>query len=49
MPELEVPAKPKFKEKTVSSLGTSQKGPVAFKKRKVAAGARNKRQTVQDD
>jgi len=39
----------KFKEKTVTSLvSSSQSGPVAFKKRKVAAGARNIRQAVQD-
>ena len=41
----------KFKEKTVSSgsLGLSQGAPVAFKKRKIASGARNVRQKGDDD
>jgi len=46
------PKKDKFKEKTVESLegGNSMaSGPVAFKKRKVASGARNVRQRNHDD
>ncbi|XP_005093401.1 WW domain-binding protein 4 [Aplysia californica] len=43
------PEKPKFKEKTVTSLGSGQSGPVAFKKRKIASGARNVRQKGNDD
>ena len=43
------PEKPKFKEKTVTSLNTNHSGPVAFKKRKIASGARNVRQKGNDD
>ena len=38
----------KFKEKKVTSLGSS-KGPVAFKKRKLGDGARNVRRRNADD
>lgn len=41
--------KVKFKEKTVTSLGSSKSGPVAFKKRKLAGGARNVRKRDDDD
>jgi hypothetical protein len=41
--------KDRFKEKTVASLGFSSGGNVAFKKRKVAASARNARQRDDDD
>ena len=46
-----VPAeeKIKFKEKRVTSLGSNKGGPVAFKKRKLASGARNVRRRDDDD
>ncbi|XP_059152602.1 WW domain-binding protein 4-like [Physella acuta] len=40
---------PKFKEKTVTSLGSSSGESVVFKKRKIAAGARNTRQKDNND
>lgn len=39
----------KFKEKKVTSLGFNKSGPVAFKKRKLAGGARNVRRRDDDD
>lgn len=42
--------KVKFKEKTVTSLGSHKSGPVAFKKRKLGDGAKNvRRRNVDDD
>ncbi|OWF54998.1 WW domain-binding protein 4-like [Mizuhopecten yessoensis] len=43
------PKKDKFKEKKVTSLGGADGEPVAFKKRKIASGARNTRRRDNDD
>ncbi|XP_033743296.1 WW domain-binding protein 4-like [Pecten maximus] len=43
------PKKDKFKEKKVASLGGAQGEAVAFKKRKIASGARNVRRRDEDD
>ncbi|CAL1541939.1 unnamed protein product [Lymnaea stagnalis] len=43
------PKKPRFKEKTVSSLASNTGEVVAFKKRKIAAGARNVRHKIGDE
>ncbi|XP_060073296.1 WW domain-binding protein 4-like [Ylistrum balloti] len=43
------PKRDKFKEKKVTSLGGSKGEPVAFKKRKIASGARNVRRRDEDD
>lgn len=44
-----VEEKIKFKEKKVTSIGSNKGGPVAFKKRKLASGARNVRRRGDDD
>lgn len=43
------PKKDKFREKKVTSLGGAQGEAVAFKKRKIASGARNVRRRDEDD